>query len=71
MTSAADLVVAHMAAADYRAMSVRLERESRLNQAKGQPLTARIISHWAFLARNAARGEEANPDTVGFDGETV
>ncbi len=65
MTTAADLLIVKLAAADYRAMSERLEEEARTRDFRAMPLTVRIIRQWAFIARNAARAEEQDPD-VGY-----
>jgi len=59
---AADLVLGKMAAEDYRAVSVRLEREAIQREAERRPLTARRLRQQAFLARNAARAEELDPE---------
>lgn len=56
--TAADLVMARMAADDYRDRAAQLEREATADDLRNMPLTRRILRRYAFIARNAARAEE-------------
>jgi hypothetical protein len=59
--NAETMIYARYAADEYREAADRLEREARLRRAKGQPVSERIIRHWAAIARNAARAEFFDP----------
>lgn len=56
------LLYGQLAAIDYREMAERLEEEARTRDFRSMPLTVRTIRQWAFIARNAARAEEQDPE---------
>lgn len=60
--TASDLLMARAVANDYREWSKDIDGEAREVERKRLPLSARILRHYARIARRAAIAEELHPD---------